>query len=76
MQENQKVQSGKRMTSPVIRSMMFKKMAGEHGSKMLVRQLGLTEPSGAAPLARQWQCYEGRTARGVNHPIERMPSEA
>jgi hypothetical protein len=75
MQESQEARFGKRMMSPVIRS-MFRKMAGEHGNKMLVRQLGLTEPSGAAPLARQWQCYEGRTARGVNRPVERMASDA
>lgn len=74
MQESQKVRSGKKMVSPVIR-LIFCKMAGQHGNKMLVRQLGLTEPSGAAPLARRWQFYEGRTAR-VNHPIERTPSDA
>jgi hypothetical protein len=72
MQESQKRRFGKKMTNPVMRS-MFSKMAGEHGNK-IVRQLGLIEPLGAAPLARRWHFYEGRTTRGVNHPIERRAS--
>lgn len=76
MQESQKARRfGKRMMSLVIRS-KFRKMDGEHGNKMLVRQLGLTELSGAVPLARQWQCSGGRIARGVNHLIGRMASDA
>lgn len=75
LQERWRMQSGKKIASPPMARQMFRKMAGEHGNKMLVLLLGRIGRSGAAPSAQQWRCWGAKTARWVNHPIETMGSD-
>jgi len=75
VQKRRRIQSGKKMPSPPMTRLMFRRMVGQLGNEILVRLLGLIGRSGAAPSAPRWQCWGAKTTRGVNHPIERMGSD-